>query len=98
MILSSILQMDFGEFYFHALGCIGPYQMRSAPMHGIMAAPREEDSWLIGIAGTVVMNWPKTIASVLIAEPLRTKRLTCPHHKLIGRGYRRQQSATLRSA
>jgi hypothetical protein len=37
----------FAEFVFHALGCIGCYKMRGAPMHGIMSAPWEEDSWLI---------------------------------------------------
>src|SRR5215216_6826285 len=62
-----------------------PYQMRSAPMHGIMAAPRGEDSWLTGIARTVGVNWPRTTASVLTAEPPYTKRLTCPLQKQIDR-------------
>jgi hypothetical protein len=43
---------------------------------------------------TVGINWPRTIASVLTAEPLYTKLLTCPLQKQGGREYRRQQSAT----
>jgi hypothetical protein len=52
--------------------------MRKDPTHGIMDATREEESWQTGIAGTAAMNWPRTIASVPIAELPYKKPLTFP--------------------
>jgi hypothetical protein len=57
------------------------WQMRTTSVHGIMAATREEESWLIGIAGTVDMNWLRTTASALTAAPPYKKQLMCPHRR-----------------
>jgi hypothetical protein len=57
------------------------WQMRATSTQAIMAATREEESWLIGIAGNVGMNWPRTTTSVRIAERPSTKQPMCPRPK-----------------
>ena len=60
------------------------WQMREALMHGTMATTREEESWQIGIAGTVDKNWLRRTASVLTAEDLSRKPLMSLHLRRIG--------------
>jgi hypothetical protein len=61
------------------------WQMRTTSTQAIMAATREEESWLIGIAGTVGANCPRTTASVQTVELLSTKQRTSLHRRRMSR-------------